>query len=618
MLPDRGRQGRDPERYALVSSGSRGAALSKRWAGLRQPLDVKCATSSGCVAQVAFADGGRNWLRHHEEVAYAVWDGQAETLYAQRDCFGVAPFYYCESGGVLYFSNNMLLLQAGVPERLTWNHRCILARIQAIPLPAQETSYDGILTVPPGSTLSWSSRAGVCIERYYDLAQQTVKVSSDFYDNSGRLYEILSSAVENTLDNTDRVAVELSGGLDSSAVSGILARLCPSRLESFSAVFPSYPDCDESDYIAAAVAHQGLKNVMFDAADLDLIGSFEQSVREFGDIHYGANVHIALYIQQLAANAGCSRIFNGIDGDNVASHGLFRLRELASAGDWISFCKETRGISDLFSTHFSNPRIKLFAGYGRVPFQRAADRPAPIEAILAAFYLKIFLDIPLGRSLRYIHSRRKQREPGDSQRQAQRGRFMQSELNQELVRDINFSDYVGALNLPGTEPACERDSQVRLLTGGVNERYFELIQALSARRGIDTFFPFMAREVIEFCLNVPVEHKLRKGWNRAFLRQGFKSVYPEKIYSRRFKSNLAPAAYSLLEKECIADLSLRVQERSEEIWNYFDLGSVKDMLQRVQAKKQIDRGSMAKIWIVWSTARSMEILQNRQKFPRLK
>ena len=597
------------ERFSLVSSGERCKLDWRQREEHRFPKQVRCAASSDTIANAALAEDGRARLNNADEVTYALWDSAAESLYAQRDSFGLVPFYYFASEEICCFSNELRLLKAAMRERPRWNDRCILARIQAVPLPAQETSYVGIFRVPSGSALYWSRAKGVRVERYYHLATQEVQVSSDFQENSKRLQRLLLSAVQKRLDSKDRVAVELSGGLDSTAISGILAKLARGRLESFSAIFPSHPQCDESEYIAAAVDHQGIRNDVFDATKLDLIGFFEQSVRDFGEIHYAANVHIAQHIQDLAVSAGCQNIFNGIDGDNVASHGLFWLRELADANRWSKFGRETRRVSDLFSTHFPDPKLGLFSVYGRMPFQRAADRASPLTALYAAICLKMFLGISLRRSLRYMRRRRRRACRSDEDNGRYAGRFRVAELNRDMVKSTGYGEYIETLQESQIEAESERGAQIKLLSKGVNESYFELIYPLSVKRGIQTVCPFMDRELIEFCINVPVQHKLRDGWNRAFLRNGLKSVYPSSIRSRRFKSNLAPAAYAQLKKHCVEDLQARALDPSENIWRYFGRESVKEMLSEAQSTEKYDPRLLGKIWTIWATARSMEILE---------
>lgn len=597
------------ERYSLVSAGERCASLASEKIALRHPHNVKFAASSESVAKAAFLDDGRAFLQNADEVTYAVWDSCSGLLYAQRDSFGVVPFYYCMSKGAFYFSNELRLLRAGMLRQPDWNDRCIVARIQAVPLPVQETSYLGIFRLPSGSALTWSPSEGISVDRYYNLGAHRVEVSSSFQDNSNRLRDLLFKSVEKRLPVNGAVGVELSGGLDSTAISGILAKQSPEQLESFSAVFPGHPDCDESEYISAAVEYQGLKNESFDATSLDLVAAFEESVRDYSEIHYAANIHIARHIQDLALAAGCRRIFNGIDGDNVASHGLFLLRELAEADRWIAFGRETRRISDLFSTHFADPRLSLFAAYGRGAFQRAVDCSNLGTAIFAAACLKIYLGFSLGRSFRFIRRRKGRSRSADPDCRSRVGRFTFDELNPDLASSGQYVDYIRALQTGELEPRSEREAQINVLTKGVNESYFELIHSLSLKRGLQTVCPFMDRELIEFCINVPVQHKLRDGWNRAFLRNGLRAIYPPEIYSRRFKSNLAPAAYARLKDECVENLRERVQEPAQQIWRYFDRGCVKAMLLHVQSAGKNDTRLLGKIWVIWATARSMEILE---------
>src|SRR5690606_24971014 len=83
-----------------------------------------------------------------------------------------------------------------------------------------------------------------------------------------------------------------------------------------------------------------------------------------------------LYLHQAmfgaAADAGCRVFLDGFDGDSVVSHGLGRLDELLTAGDWSSYESEVRAFAARRQTSaakvarsFGVPRLDWLAAGGR-------------------------------------------------------------------------------------------------------------------------------------------------------------------------------------------------------------------------------------------------------------
>ena len=72
------------------------------------------------------------------------------------------------------------------------------------------------------------------------------------------------------------------------------------------------------------------------------------------------------------------------------------------------------------------------------------------------------------------------------------------------------------------------------------EMSLNLINHNASEYGIDIKFPFMDRRLIEFCLSIPSNQKLRNGVSRSILRRSLKNILPNAILNRYDKSDLSP------------------------------------------------------------------------------
>ena len=156
--------------------------------------------------------------------AFAIWDEREQTLWAARDRFGVKPLYWAagDAGELVIGSEIKALHAAGVPAEPDEEVWAAYLGSGASDF-SERTFWNGVSALPPGHTLSWSA-GGVRIARWYDLAERVgpetdVRAEKEVVDEYRAL---LASSVALRFRSDVPVAVNLSGGLDSSTLLGVL------------------------------------------------------------------------------------------------------------------------------------------------------------------------------------------------------------------------------------------------------------------------------------------------------------------------------------------------------------------------------------------------------------
>jgi len=87
------------------------------------------------------------------------------------------------------------------------------------------------------------------------------------------------------------------------------------------------------------------------------------------------------------------------------------------------------------------------------------------------------------------------------------------------------------------------------LSPGVLPAVVETIDEQWARRGIQVAHPFLDRRVVEFCLGLPREQKIRLGLTKVSLRNGMNSLLPAKVTERAEKAELGFSLLSSLSNQ---------------------------------------------------------------------
>jgi asparagine synthase (glutamine-hydrolysing) len=181
------------------------------------------------VILAAYERWGESCLDHFFGMfALLIWNIRERKLFAARDRFGVKPLYYAPRGdeGLWISSEIQALHAAGVPaasDERTW------ATYFAYGLHDHTdcTFWDGIFSLPPGHLLNW--RAGRTeVKCWYDLADR----SGPDYDARPletvreEYASLLTESVKLRFRSDVEVGINISGGLDSSTLLGLVHKTC--------------------------------------------------------------------------------------------------------------------------------------------------------------------------------------------------------------------------------------------------------------------------------------------------------------------------------------------------------------------------------------------------------
>jgi asparagine synthase (glutamine-hydrolysing) len=189
------------------------------------------------------------------EFAFAIRDERRQLLFCCRDHLGKRHFYYAWSDGLFRFSQHPLdLLRSGVPRRLNRRKLAGMAVRGGHLLRDEETFHEGIFSLPGGCTLTVSA-AGLKKSFYWRPRIRPELVPRREDEAFEAIRELMFRCVRDTVAGARRPACLLSGGLDSSSVTAMAAKIRGSvgqPLLAMASVVPAERKdrfCDEQEYI---------------------------------------------------------------------------------------------------------------------------------------------------------------------------------------------------------------------------------------------------------------------------------------------------------------------------------------------------------------------------------
>lgn len=276
------------------------------------------------VIIAAYARWGEECVNHFNGMyAFAIWDNLKKELFIARDRLGIKPLYYFYTNNILAFSSEIRSLLASelIPRKLDENSLVDYLRYQTVHAP--HTIVKGVKMLMPGHYMK-SNNDKITIHSYWDL-KKNISHASD-----GRSYlevckdvnELLTKAVERRLIADVPFGAFLSGGIDSSAIVGLMSKVSAEKVKTFSVTF------DESEFSESKYAQLIAKKFNTDHHEIKL--SPEDFLTELPNAlkamdHPGGDGPNTYIVSKATKEAGITMALSGLGGDELfAGYDVFK------------------------------------------------------------------------------------------------------------------------------------------------------------------------------------------------------------------------------------------------------------------------------------------------------
>jgi len=200
--------------------------------------------------------------------AFAIWDAVRRTLVLARDRMGEKPLYYSAGADAFVFGSELraVLEHPAVPRELSLESLVRYLAFEYVPAP--HSILAGIAKLPPGHMLTISPGSKPDIIQYWDLPFNPDYSVSE-HEWVERLRAQLEASVRQRIEADVPLGFFLSGGVDSSAIVAVAARLSGTQpLKTFSLGFAE-SSYDERPFARAMARHCGTEHseMVFSSAD---------------------------------------------------------------------------------------------------------------------------------------------------------------------------------------------------------------------------------------------------------------------------------------------------------------------------------------------------------------
>jgi asparagine synthase (glutamine-hydrolysing) len=275
------------------------------------------------VVLVAYREWGDRCVERFNGMwAFALWDGRRRRLFCSRDRFGVKPFAYHWDGARFVFASEPSALREDGSLSFRPNERAVRDFIeQGYADHLDETFFEGIHHLPAAHSLVLDAGT-LTIQRYWKL-EPSAELPAD---PPAHFRELFLDAVRLRLRSDVRVGTALSGGLDSSAIVGMIDHLLRTehasaasvgaRQQTFTAFFEDR-GFDERPYAEAVVTKTGAEAHWVSFRDDELVDVLPRVVEAQGEPFGSTSIAAQWYVMRSARLAGVTVMLDGQGGDEV-------------------------------------------------------------------------------------------------------------------------------------------------------------------------------------------------------------------------------------------------------------------------------------------------------------
>ncbi|MBX2926511.1 MAG: hypothetical protein KF852_01640 [Saprospiraceae bacterium] len=460
---------------------------------------------------------GRAYLQWNErtaehltgDFAFAIWDGKEQRLFCARDHVGVKPFVYTYVNGLFAFSTEMKAVVdlPFVGKELSREYQ--IEYVCGFQHDAEMTIWKDARRLRPAHLLIVDAK-GLQTRPYWnsDMPPDVRFRRPEDYVEAFR--ELLIQSVRDRIRTDFPIGATLSGGLDSSAVTCIAARLLQKQnrsIHSVSSVLPpgyEGPETDEKEYIAAVLQQE--PNIISSFVDSDGLEYGQGLAELFGRLYDMPNAFYYMdeALFNLFKEKGARVKLSGYFGDMVASNKYitplsFLLMEARPTAflHYLKARKKTTGYSTkkLLKKELLTP---LASSRSKAIIHRLRGNPPEMD----------WSTLPL------------RWQPGE----------------QAHVRRLwyEYSD-------------AHRFSYRKSLWSGIEDYFMEEWDTSAAYRDVVVAYPLADHRILDFLLGIPPEMLQYAGRSRGLFREAVSGLIPHQIATRQDKGAYIPLFQQKLE-----------------------------------------------------------------------
>lgn len=278
-------------------------------------LIIDGSVSSARDAAALSLDSATSLQKNYDRLSGEYWlvvvDHRNDKLSIVNDHLGMVPCYYGVRDGQIYFTDSLAYLKSQIEIDLAISKQAIFNYMYFHCIPSPLTIYDELYKLEPGKAVLFErdfskSEAVLYAPKFEAVAENREKLSQECLSEIER---VVKESV------TESCGAFLSGGLDSSTVSGMLARHTnPAKTFSIGFNAEGY---DETPYAQITSKHFNTEHQVLYLQSQEAAEAFVDVAQYFDEPFGNSSAMAAFFCAKFAKEHGVTTLLAGDGGDEL-------------------------------------------------------------------------------------------------------------------------------------------------------------------------------------------------------------------------------------------------------------------------------------------------------------
>lgn len=467
------------------------------------------------VILAAYSQWGKACLEKFNGMwAFAIWDKQEKSLFLARDRFGIKPLYYSHVEGQFFaFASETIAFKNLEGFERQINKERLKEKVENLLVGLGLTIYENIYQILPGHTLTFRvGQASIKQKRWYDIRQKIKVKNANTYDvNVKHFRQLFEDACKIRMRSDVPLASALSGGLDSSSVYSMVNQISIDtnnndrqaihHKKAVTVVFPG-TDMDEKIYAEIVADKWGKENWVCVSNDLEHLSDEIEMVTKKFDTITGSPMNAIVKIYEGIRN---ENVIVSLDGHGVDEM-LYGYRYMLDKLFYYYLEIENTEKAELIMEVLVNLYHQ--------------DNKEAVKNRLNSLVNKVIVNKKsIKGKLRRLLKIKKPKI--DAIKIPEQANLLSDEL-------YDFNDF------PYEQQILLNDFFIYSLPTFLRD-----FDRASMQKSVEIRMPFMDYRIVEFCFQLPIEHKLGMGFTKRILRDAMKGIVPQEILNRTYKVGIS-------------------------------------------------------------------------------
>lgn len=486
------------------------------------------------VILAAYQQWGKRCLPHFNGMwAFAILDKRSNNVFLSRDRFGIKPLYYYQNEDYFYFGSEIKQLLCFMPE-VKANREIVLDYLLVERQDHTDQTFFKEVNAFPIAHYAYIDLDTHEFElhRYYTLSSQELGTKDNVqaaFDNA------LKQAVELRLRSDVKTGTSLSGGIDSSSITTIAAKLNQPET-TYSITAKSEDKINDESHFAQEIAE--LYRLDWHVTCPKYV-DFKQSMKQMFYIleepFSSPSYNMQYFVLKQAKQDTCKVLLDGQGGDETL---------LGYERFYVAHLNEIKGLWR---------KIKSI-------FQIQKNSNLSLKNVLILWlYFNYLVFI---KKLKFKKERKILKKP-------YRMYFNSTVLKQDSYRGKTVFQI-----------------QKHQFTGHQLKNQLVFADKIAMWHSIEVRFPFLDHHFVEMALNLPSETKIKDGWTKYILRKSVEDKLLKSIVWRKNKFGFEPPRSWINENKkdllseivkseflkSFVDFSKLSGQSNNKIWRLYSLG----------------------------------------------